>query len=435
MTHPQRRHPPDHPADGPAPSRAVVPRQGQALLDADLDQQPGTRSPGSRPRRPTPSASPGRLVVPAASTGVRDHRGRLARSRRDRRRPRLPRRLAAGEPRRVHPHHPAAPPHRGERQARPTSWSSRRWCATSTRSRSRRTPTRRLGDAQAAGRSLVDWQVFPFSPAAPWTAPGCGNVTAHPDWARLVAPSTGTLAVVPDSAPPATDPCSLAPAGGYSRAENLCFRIEVDGGTVRIGLPHRRRTPVRAGRAAGEAVASQRIGDGAHRRRQRLRRDRRAAGARPAQLVRPRPPRRARLLARRRGPARCGSGAPRVPGGKATDSVVTLDAAAAATLAGKTGWFLRLWDAFPDGKGTATVTTTSTEPDVSQDIDLGDGVKIRLGAGAGGATSTTFRRGDHWTFAARADGCARLARRKPAREAPRPRDPLRPAWRCSPDRR
>ena len=57
------------------------------------------------------------------------------------------------------------------------------------------------------------------------------------DWAKLVSRPTGTLAVIPDAKLPATDPCSLAPTGGYSRAENLLYRIEVHGGTVRADLP------------------------------------------------------------------------------------------------------------------------------------------------------------------------------------------------------
>jgi hypothetical protein len=53
----------------------------------------------------------------------------------------------------------------------------------------------------------------------------------------LAAPSSGTLTVVPDAAPPATDPCSLTPQGGYSRAENLLYRIEVHGGVPRADRP------------------------------------------------------------------------------------------------------------------------------------------------------------------------------------------------------
>ena len=79
---------------------------------------------------------------------------------------------------------------------------------------------------------------------------------------------------------------------------------------------------------------------------------------------------------------------------------VTLEASAAATAAkanGATGWFLRLWDAFPSDAGLATVSTAG-HPDLSQVIDLGDGLKVRLG---GGASAAVFRRGDYWTFAAR----------------------------------
>ncbi|WP_227243365.1 hypothetical protein [Paraburkholderia caribensis] len=63
---------------------------------------------------------------------------------------------------------------------------------------------------------------------------------------------------------------------------------------------------------------------------------------------------------------------------------------------GNGDWLLRLWDAFSDGKGLASVVAAGGAAQ-SQDIDTGDGLIVKLAQG-------TFRRGDYWTCAARADG-------------------------------
>ncbi|MDD7942410.1 DUF6519 domain-containing protein [Actinomycetospora lutea] len=262
-----------------------------------------------------------------------------------------------------------------------------------------------LGDAQASGRALLDWQVFPFALAGDGaTPPGCGDVPDDPDWAGLVAPSNGTLTVVPDTAPPASDPCSLAPAGGYSRAENLLYRIEVHGGMPRPDLPE----------ADGPRFGL----DGL-----RVKMSRRNASVMAAvtkvegTTVTVTPPVLDPLNWFAPGsyaevvsvhddvdPRAAAAGERLFRVLSASDTEVVLPAAAAALLGTLTlpGWYLRLWDAFPDGAGVATAST-SGDATMSGRIDLGDGLAVRLGAGAG-TTGTILRRGDHWTFTARADG-------------------------------
>ncbi|MFJ5776185.1 DUF6519 domain-containing protein [Streptomyces sp. NPDC093094] len=264
---------------------------------------------------------------------------------------------------------------------------------------------RALGDAQAAGRALADWQVFPFAPPGGWGGGfGCATATAHPDWVKLTKPSSGTLAVVPDTAPSAADPCTLLPQGGYSRPENLLYRIEVHGGVPRQDHPDadgprfgmdgltlklsRRNASVMAGvmKIEGTDITVEPaaldplnwFAPGAY-----------------AEFVSPHDdvdPRDAVVRERLFQVAR------------ATDVVVTLESAAAdiatAVGSGPEGWFLRLWDAFPEGQGVATAEPSVADPQRSELIDLGDGLAIRLGRGG----DDVFRRGDHWTFSARADG-------------------------------
>jgi hypothetical protein len=386
----------------PRVSRAVVPRQGQALLDADLDQQQRYSLARIEAETADILGEPGRLVVPAGSPafaitadtspsacGIGAGRGYLDGWLVDN-----PTACTL-----------AAQPHpRTDTATTPYAMVLKSLVRHVDPVEENAYADPALGDAQAAGRALVDWQVFPFSPTAIGSSPGCAAVTTHADWSKLVAPSTGTLAVVADSAPPSSDPCSLAPAGGYSRAENLCYRIEVDGGTPRTDFP---------------TVDGPRLGLAGL----RLKLSRRNASvmARIVSVsgteVTVEPPTLdphnwfapglyAELVSSHDDvdPRDASSTTRLFQVNHATDSVVTLEAAAASTVTGKTGWFLRLWDGFADGQGTATVTTTSSAPDVSQHIDLGDGVKILLGAGAGGAGTATFRRGDYWTFAARSDG-------------------------------
>ncbi len=270
---------------------------------------------------------------------------------------------------------------------------------------------RGLGDAQAAGRALIDWQVFPVNVAAGADF-GCGTAAAAQAWQRLIAPSTGTLGFVPDTAPPASDPCTLIADGGYTRLENLLYRIEVHGGIARADFPtvdgprfgldglrlklSRRNASVMV-RITGLSGADLTVAPAA------LDPLNWFAPGQFAEIVSPHddPDPRAALVAERLFRVAV-----------ATDTVVTLEASPAqisATLAFPTlpdnagGWFLRLWDMFPAVAGLGAGIVTVAAPGgaaQSQLIDLGDGVRIRLAGGA----AATFRRGDFWTCAARADG-------------------------------
>jgi len=256
-----------------------------------------------------------------------------------------------------------------------------------------------LGDAQASGRSLIDWQVFPLATTAPLN---CANALSKAEWSNLVAPSSGTLAVIRQAAAAPSDPCSLTPSGGYSRLENLLYRLEVHDGVAkaaptidgpRFGLhglkiKFQRRnasTLVRISNISGAEFTV----------------------APPA--LDPRnwfaPGLYAEIVSIHDDVAPRAALAPerlfRVA--LATDDRVVLEATAAQINA--TGvvsdntWFLRLWDSFPDGSGLAIVSAPGNAAE-SAEIDLGDGLKIKLGGGAG----AIFRRGDYWTGAARADG-------------------------------
>ncbi len=393
------------PADRRHP-RSVVARQGQVLLDTDLDQQSRHLLDRVETGADDSFGSPGRLVVPAGSTAFEI--------------------TAAASPAdcRIGPGHGYLRGWLLENVTDPCT------LATQPHPRTDTTPAApyllavkalvrhvdpveepawadaALGDAQASGRALLDWQVFPFAPSPPWnTPPTCATATTVADWAKLVQPSTGTLAVIPDAKPPATDPCSLAPTGGYSRAENLLYRIEVHGGTARADLPA--FDGPRFGLAGTKIKMSRRNA---------------SVMARITQItgteVTVTPPSLDPLNWFATGTyaevvsvhddvdPRDAAGTERLfRVAKATDTVVRLEDAATTLLtavAGKPGWFLRLWDAFPDGSGVATVSLAN--PKLSQPIDLGDGLKVRVGAGSDAAAGPILRRGDHWTFAARADG-------------------------------
>jgi hypothetical protein len=259
-----------------------------------------------------------------------------------------------------------------------------------------------LGDAQASGRAVNDWQVFPL--AVPVPAGGsltCADAALKAEWTSLIAPSTGTMSVIKQAAGPSSDPCSLTPGGGYTRLENLLYRIEVHGGVPKAGAPTadgprfrldgltvklQRRNASLIARIVDIQGSEIKVAPASLDARHWF-----APGA-FAEIVNvhddvdPRAamanPRLFRVAI-------------------ATDEKITLDAlpaAVAATLAAKDGnWFLRLWDAFPTGNGVATIAAPGAN---SQLIDLGDGLSIQFQGGA----AATFRRGDYWTFAARADG-------------------------------
>jgi hypothetical protein len=255
-----------------------------------------------------------------------------------------------------------------------------------------------LGDAKASGRALNDWQVFPLNVAGAFD---CSTAADKPEWIALAAPSTGTMSVIKQAAGPSTDPCSLSPGGGYTRLENLLYRIEVEGGTNKAGFPvvdgprfGLNGLKVKLSRRNASLMARITLVSGSEMTVEPASLDARAwfAPGAFAEIVGvhddvdPR----AALLNQR---------VFRIA--QATDDKVVLEATAAQV--GATGavadgkWFLRLWDAFPDQAGVATIVAAAA---TSQVIDIGDGLSIRFHNGA----AATFRRGDYWTFAARADG-------------------------------
>jgi hypothetical protein len=252
-----------------------------------------------------------------------------------------------------------------------------------------------LGDAQASGRALNDWQAFLFAVPA---GTGCAGLTDLAGWKALVAPSTGTLAFQIPAPAPSSDPCSLTPAGGHSRFENLLYRIEVHGGVPQAGAPG--ADGPRFGRTGLKLKLSRRNA---------------SLLARVTQVngteITVAPPALDPLAWFAQGgfaeiigagddldPTAALAGERLFKVLLATDEVITLSGPAAA-IAG-TGvksdgsWFLRFWDTWPTGEAVATVSSGSGP------IDLGDGIAIKLGAPAGGF----FRRGDYWTAAVRADG-------------------------------
>ncbi len=281
-----------------------------------------------------------------------------------------------------------------------------------------------LGDAQASGRAIVDWQVVPVPlPGVP--APTCETVMAHPAWIAMSVASSGRLAFSLPVAPPAADPCSLTPTGGHSRFENLLYRIEVDGGIAladspgphdpRFGidglrLKFSRRNGslmVRVSGVNGTRVSVQPpaldplnwFAPGAWAELVRQGDDIDASGAMAS----------TRLF--------------RI--GEADDDSVQLVEAAAGAIAatgvnGNGRWYLRLWDAWPDGEGVRVV------PAAGGSFDLGDGIAIQIAAQAG----ARLRRGDWWSAAVRADGSIAW----PDIETPNPQalPPMGPPWRYAP---
>lgn len=258
-----------------------------------------------------------------------------------------------------------------------------------------------LGDAQASGRLLVDWQILPLSlpNAGPVT---CASVPATAQWVALSEASSGTLAFIRSDAPPPTDPCSLLPKGGYTRLENLLYRVEVHGGIADASFP---------------AVDGPRFGLGGlvlkySRRNASLMVGIESIAGTELTVTPPAldtrnwfaPGLYAEIVSVHDDvdPRSALAHERLFRVAAATDSRVTLEGSAADIAAtGCTGtpggggeWSLRLWE------GVETVKLAAGG-NVSEQIDLGDGIKLELGKGA---ASTIFRRGDYWTCAMRADG-------------------------------
>jgi Family of unknown function (DUF6519) len=262
-----------------------------------------------------------------------------------------------------------------------------------------------LGDSQASGRSLNDWQVLPI----PLT-----STTPLTDaaWLAMKAPSTGRLAFKLKAVAGSTDPCSLTPQSGYSRYENLLYRVEVHGGTVVENHPDGPRfaldgLKLKFSRRNASVMARITKVD-----------TNRITVAPPA--LDPRnwfaPGTCAEIVSIHDDLDPTGAlAAERLFSvSVANGDVVTLTEVGAATVTATTAvapaagaesdWFLRLWDMLPTATGTspsgiATVAAPGNATD-SAEIDLGDGVVIQLTGGA----AARFRRGDYWTCAVRADG-------------------------------
>jgi hypothetical protein len=381
--------------------RAVVARQGQVLLDTDFSQQARHHLHRIETETIDVLGSPGRLVLPENNVGFRITPSGA------------PANFDIGEGRgylggwllentascklATQPH-----PRAGDAVTTPTIIGLKALIRHIDPVEDPVLADVALGDAQASGRALVDWQVFPFALAGGGSV-SCADVATNPDWQKLIAPSTGTLAVTVQAAAPSKNPCSLTPGGGYTRLENLLYRLEVHGGVAKAGFPviegqrldldqlvlklSRRNasTLVRVTAVAGTQItvappmldARNWFAPGLYAEIVSIHDDvdPRAAFAHE------------RLF--------------RVA--LATDDQVTLDGAAgdiaASGVAADGTWFLRLWDLFADGSGKATVSAAGGAMD-SAAIDLGDGLTIKLSGGP----AATFRRGDYWTFAARADG-------------------------------
>ncbi|GAM03491.1 DUF6519 domain-containing protein [Novosphingobium sp. MBES04] len=258
-----------------------------------------------------------------------------------------------------------------------------------------------LGNAQASGRTLVDWQVFPL-PLDEDGAASCTAAAQSPAWQAITAPSSGTLAFRVEASPASLDPCSLTPEGGYARLENLLYRIEVHTGEVdavvpdvdgpRFGLEGLRITFSRRNASLMARVTKV---SGTEITVSPAARDPRSWFA-PGQY--------AEIVSRHDDlDTRSASAAQRLFRiAAASDTRVTLEASpaqlAASGITADGDWYLRLWDAFPDGSGTRTIALDASG--LSQVIDLGDGLAVQLGGGS----AARVRRGDFWTCAARADG-------------------------------
>lgn len=387
----------------PRPLRAVAPRQGQVLLDADFDQDARltlTRIDGDMS---DVIGAPGRLAYPSGTSAfaiqagggplilsIQPGHGFLDGWRLDN---------MAACTLATQPH-----PRNGDATTLPSVVAIKALIRHVDPVEEPAFADKALGDAQASGRLIADWQVLPQPVRG---SVSCATVPQNADWLRLTAPSSGSIAVTVEPSIPGTDPCSLMPQGGYTRLENLLYRLEVDGGVpiAEAGSP----PPL----ADGPRFGLQGL---------KLKLSRRNASLLVAitgingNEITVSPPSldprswfapgswveivslhddvdpRAALTSERLFRVAL-----------ATDEKVTVEAttaAIAATGAAATGgWFLRLWDVLPDSSGLIVFGAPGAGG-LTAVQSLGDGLSIQ----GGGGGAATFRRGDYWTFAARADG-------------------------------
>jgi hypothetical protein len=388
------------PVKDPRHLRAVVTRQGLALLDTDLDQQSRHQLDRIETETADSLGSPGKLLVPAGNTGFQISLD-----------PNLkPFKIGAG-----HGYLDGWLLENAsdcQLDTQPHPWNEKLDAADLIAIKALvrfvdpvEDPALAdvaLRDAQASGRSIVDWQVFPF-PVGGGNAITCQSGTADAAWQALIAPSTGTLTVIEQAPPAANDPCTLTPAGGFNRKENLNYRFEVHGGDTDGSIqkpcaPRLKLDNLQIKFSRRNASVMARVTD--------------VAGTQITVAAPPLDPRNwfapgqfAEVVsihddvdpraAMKPGVVRMYRVA------LAVDDKVVLEEANAGDI-NKTGigndgtWFLRLWDAFPDGKGLATVVVQGNGIE-SQEIDTGDGFVVKVGLG-------TFHHADYWTCAARADG-------------------------------
>lgn len=400
--------------------RGVVARQGQVLLDADLNQHAQMELGRIEAEALAVMGSPGRLVYPAGTTGFAIGAG-------------APPTIGTGEGYIDGWRLENADPANFATQYHP--WNTALTLPALVAARAavrhidpveeRAMADAGLGDAQAPGRSLNDWQVLAVTVANP------ADPLNDPAWLAMKAASSGKLAFILKTLSGPTDICSLTPQSGYSRHENLLYRVEVHGGIVAEQRPDGPRYKL-----DGLQLKFSRRNASVMARVSKI--DTNRITVAPAALD----PR--NWFA----PGTCAelvnihddSGlspmpvAERLfPVSQATDEEVTLQeigaatvaatgAAAPATPADEANWFLRLWDMFPAPGGTtpsgiATVTMSGATD--SAVIDLGDGITIQLTGGA----AARFRRGDYWTCAVRADGTMAWAQGPLATVAEPPQGP------------
>lgn len=257
-----------------------------------------------------------------------------------------------------------------------------------------------LGDAEASGRLVLDWQLLALRMPDDTTCAESANIL----WNRGVSrKSSLSLEVMLDAGNVSNDPCSLLPDGGYTGLENRLYRVEVHGGTplkndyeahgphfkaegLQLKISHMNASLLAriVGRSGLELTVTPPARDPR----------RWFAPGQYAEIVTP---------ADDLDPSRAAANQRLFAIASVTDDTVTLAASDAdldATGTDPNGdWYLRLWDRLPDGRGVAVMGGIVVD-DKSEPVEIGDGLSVRLY----GSSSDFVRRGDYWTFTARADG-------------------------------